>query len=149
MAPRPDAGANLVADGDFETALTGSWILTANFTQSALSTTVKHSGNSSLHVVATAAGAGSGNAIYQDLSSVVTGQSYALSFWYLQNTNGVPLTVRFSGSGFSTGSINPTPPTASGSRFTPGSSNSVSAVLPAFPPLWLNEVQAENLTGSH
>lgn len=30
---------------------------------------------------------------------------------------------------------------------TPGVANSVAAVLPAFPPLWLNEAQADNLTG--
>lgn len=30
---------------------------------------------------------------------------------------------------------------------TPGAPNSVSATLPAFPTLWLNEVQAQNLTG--
>ena len=30
---------------------------------------------------------------------------------------------------------------------TPGASNSVVAVLPAFPPVWLNELQADNQTG--
>src|ERR1019366_4158208 len=30
---------------------------------------------------------------------------------------------------------------------TPGASNSISATLPAFPELWLNEVQAGNVTG--
>jgi hypothetical protein len=30
---------------------------------------------------------------------------------------------------------------------TPGTANSVAATLPEFPPLWLNEVEAENLTG--
>ena len=30
---------------------------------------------------------------------------------------------------------------------TPGADNSVAATLPAFPPLWLNEVQAANVTG--
>src|SRR6267154_3512076 len=30
--------------------------------------------------------------------------------------------------------------------FTPGKTNSVSAVLPPFPTVWLNELQAENLT---
>ncbi len=35
----------------------------------------------------------------------------------------------------------------SGTR-TPGSANSVSAPLPEFPTLWLNEVQRENLTGA-
>lgn len=32
-------------------------------------------------------------------------------------------------------------------RNTPGAANSVATTLTAFPPLWLNEVQAENLTG--
>lgn len=31
--------------------------------------------------------------------------------------------------------------------FTPGASNSIGAALPAFPSLWINELQAENLTG--
>lgn len=30
---------------------------------------------------------------------------------------------------------------------TPGAANSVTATLPAFPPVWLNEAQADNLTG--
>ncbi|MGA2853583.1 MAG: lamin tail domain-containing protein, partial [Verrucomicrobiota bacterium] len=33
------------------------------------------------------------------------------------------------------------------SKATPGAANSVAATLPEFPPLWLNEVQAENVTG--
>ena len=66
------AGTNLVANGGFESPLSGTWNLTANFTNSALSTTIKHSGASSLHVVATAAGTGSGNAIYQDISPALT-----------------------------------------------------------------------------
>jgi hypothetical protein len=31
--------------------------------------------------------------------------------------------------------------------FTPGTTNSVASELPPFPPLWLNELQADNLTG--
>ena len=31
--------------------------------------------------------------------------------------------------------------------FTPGTTNSVAAALPPFPPLWINELQADNLTG--
>jgi len=34
-----------------------------------------------------------------------------------------------------------------GAPATPGAANSVAAVLPAFPPLWLNELQADNVTG--
>ena len=32
-------------------------------------------------------------------------------------------------------------------KATPGAANSVAATLPEFPPLWLNEIQAENVTG--
>jgi hypothetical protein len=93
------AGTNLVANGGFESALSGTWNLTANFTNSAVSTMIKHSGASSLHVVATAAGTGSGNAVYQDISPALTnGVTYTISFWYLQSTNGGPLTVRLSSS---------------------------------------------------
>ena len=68
-------------------------------TNSAVSTMIKHSGASSLHVVATAAGTGSGNAVYQDISPALTnGVTYTISFWYLQSTNGGPLTVRLSSS---------------------------------------------------
>jgi hypothetical protein len=34
-----------------------------------------------------------------------------------------------------------------GTKSTPGAPNSVAGTLPEFPPLWLNEVQAENVTG--
>src|SRR5262249_12958668 len=36
---------------------------------------------------------------------------------------------------------------ASSSIFTPGTVNSVRATLPPFPTLWINELQADNLTG--
>jgi len=146
----PEAGTNLVRDGDFESSLGTDWNLTANFTQSVLSATFSHWGSNSLHIVATASGSGSGNAIYQDLTPALTnGATYTLSFWYLQSTNPNPpgLVLRLSGA--------PVAPlvstaaavlTASATR-TPGAANSVRATLPSFPPLWLNELQAENLTG--
>jgi hypothetical protein len=52
------SGANLLANGNFETTLTGPWSLSANFSGSALNTSVKHGGNSSLRIVASAAGSG-------------------------------------------------------------------------------------------
>jgi hypothetical protein len=39
------------------------------------------------------------------------------------------------------------PGTSGATVATPGASNSVAAVLPAFPAVWLNELQADNLTG--
>jgi hypothetical protein len=144
----PDQGTNLVTNPGFESSLTGTWNLTANFTQSALSSSVKHSGNAGLHVVATAAGSGSGNAVYQGIK-LTTGQTHTLSFWYLQSTNASSpaLTVRLQNSGITSGAVATAAPVVSTAFRTPGAANSVSRALSAFPSLWINELQAENLTG--
>ena len=144
----PEVGPNFITDGDFETPLSGIWNLTANFASSTTSTVTKHGGTSSLHMIATAAGSGSGNAIYEDLATPLTnGATYTISFWYLQSTNGGPLVLRLSGASvFPTFNVAPPVPLAAG-PFTPGTTNSATTNLPPFPPLWLNEVQAENLTG--
>jgi len=71
---------------------------------------------------------------------------YTLSFWYLQSTNGGPLTIRLSGSGIVV-TVNPAPPVTGILSATPGRLNSVAAALTPFPSLWLNELQADNLTG--
>lgn len=141
-------GTDLLANGGFESALSGTWNLTANFSQSATSTSVKRSGNSSLHLIATAGGTGSGNAIYQNiLPALATGAPYTISFWYLPTTNGGPLTVRLTG--FSpTVTLDPSPANPTSATFaTPGAPNSVSTSIAAFPSLWLNEVQADNVSG--
>ena len=140
-------GNNRLADGDFESPLASAWNLTANFAQSTLSTTVKHAGNASLHLVATAAGSDSDNAIYQDIQPPLSlGQYCTLSFWYLQSTNGGPLVLGLASSA-TTVSINPAPAITKLAHATPGTFNSVADTLPPFPPLWLNELQADNLTG--
>src|SRR5208337_3373917 len=41
----PGAGANTLADGDFESGFPGPWTVGTNLTQSVMSTTIKHSGN--------------------------------------------------------------------------------------------------------
>ena len=146
----PEAGTSLVRDGDFESPLGTNWNLTANFTQSVLSATFKHWDSNSLHVVATASGSGSGNAIYQDLTPALTnGATCTLSFWYLQSTNPNPagLVFRLSGAAVAP-PVNPAAAVlTTAAILTPGATNSVSVTLPPFPPLWLNELQAENLTG--
>ena len=145
----PDVGANTLTDGDFESGFPGSvWHVSTNLTNSALSTTVKHSGNASLHVISMAAGTTQSSSIYQFISpALTTNAAYTLSFWYLQSTNGGPLTVRLSGSGI-VDTVNPAPPAAAASlAFTPDASNSIAASLPPFPPLWINEVEPDNLTG--
>ena len=144
----PETGGNLLTNGDFELPLSTGWNLTANFTSSAISSAQRHKGTNSLHVIATAAGSGGGNAIYQDtVSGLTVGAKYTLSFWYLQTTHGNPLITRLSSASI-VPTFNPAPPSVvSTATASPGSASSTAATLPAFPPLWLNEVQPENLTG--
>lgn len=144
----PGAGPNLIGNGDFEGAFPGPWSVSANFAQSAASTTVKHSGSASLRLVAGAGGSGSGNSIYQNLGGITNGQPYALSFWYLQSSQGGPLTVRLSRFGVTSGDIDPAPRGAGATlTATPGALNSTRASLATFPNIWINEVQPENLAG--
>jgi hypothetical protein len=150
----PESGPNLITNGGFELSLTTGWSRSADFTGSALSTSVKHTGNSGLRMVATAPGSGAGDSISQTLApALTTGNTYTLSFWYLQNSNGTPFIARLSNSSASAGvyaSLNPLAPLPSTNVVfgaTPGHANSVITNLPAFPPLWLNEAQANNITG--
>jgi len=144
----PEAGANLLTNGGFETPLDNTWTRVGNHNASALSTGVKRSGNSSLRLLATGAGTGSANSVYQNTPTTLTpNATYTASLWYLQSINASSLVVRFAG-GAVTPVFNiaaPTLPPAT--LYTPSTSNSVAAALPAFPPLWLNEVQPQNLTG--
>ncbi len=143
----PEAGANVLSDGDFESGFPGPWTVSANLTGSVLSTTVKHSGNASLHLISTSGGTTQGSAIWQTVSPALTANgAYTLSFWYLQSTNGGPLTIRLSGSGI-VATVSPAPSVLSNGPATPGAMNTVAASLTPFPSLWINEVQADNLTG--
>jgi len=141
-----ETGPNLLPNGDFESALSGPWVVSPNHAASTISTDVKHSGNTSLHLIASSGGSTRGSSIYQDISpALVPDDPYTLSFWYRQSTNGGPLTLRLSLWGI-TANVDPAPPVTG--PYTPGAQNSVASVLPAFPPLWLNEVQPQNLTGA-
>jgi hypothetical protein len=142
-------GPNVLVNGDFESPLSGPWSVSADFAGSSISTAVKRSGNSSLHLVATAPGSSNNDSIQQDISPALpSGAAYTLSFWYLPSVTGAPLRIRLSGNGVDSGNID-TAPAANpvSNRYTPGMVNSVAASLPTFPTLWLNELQADNTTG--
>ena len=148
----PEVGRNVLTNGDFENGFPGPWTVSANLANSTLSTVIKHSGNGALHLVSTATGTTQGSSIWQTVSpSLTNNATYTLSFWYLQNTNGGPLTLRLSGSSSSSGvfaSVNPNLPAAAAlTMATPDASNSVAASLVPFPSLWINEIQADNLNG--
>ena len=143
----PEVGRNVLTNGDFESGFPGPWTVSANLVNSTWSTVIKHSGNGALHLVSTATGITQGSSIWQTVSpSLPNNATYTLSFWYLQNTNGGPLTLRLSGSGIVT-NVNPNLPSASYTITTPDASNSVAASLTPFPSLWINEIQADNLNG--
>jgi len=93
----PEAGASLINNGDFEQPnLTPSWSVSFNMGASSLSTSIKHGGNRSLRMIASAAGSTSSDSIYQSFS-VTAGNVYTLSYWYLAVTNNPPGVVRMSG----------------------------------------------------
>jgi hypothetical protein len=147
-----EAGPNLLTNGGFETPLTGPWTVSTNMTTSVISTTVKHSGNASLHVIATSPGDAINQAIWENTATLVTNGTYTLSYWYLPSTNGTQLLVRLSGSSPNSGqvySLQGIQPSAVVQQLnvTPGATNSVLTNFPLFPSLWLNELQADNLTG--
>jgi hypothetical protein len=143
----PEAGANVLTNGGFESGFPGGWTVSPNLTNSVLSTVIRHSGNASLHLIATAAGTTQSSAIWQTTSPALTqNAAYTLSFWYLQNTNGGPLTLRLSGSGI-VATVSPAPPAVSLAASTPTLANSTMGSLTPFPALWINELQADNLNG--
>ncbi len=96
----PEVGVNIARNGDFESPLsTNNWNLTADFTGSSINTNFTHSGAGSLKIVATGAGNGNGDAIFQtNLVGITAGAPYTVSFWYLPPSNGRSLTCRLSGS---------------------------------------------------
>src|SRR5439155_4364456 len=142
----PAAGQNYLQNGDFESALSGPWNLTANTANSSIGSATKHSGMGSLHLVCNTGGSTVGDSMWQDMGPLVTNATYTLSYWYLPKTNGGTLTLRLSGSGVrSDQNIDPLP-IVTGTQFTPGTANSVKTALAPLPLLWVNEVQAKNVT---
>lgn len=92
----PGSGANVIANGDFETGTTNGWIYAARYAGSSVSSDLAHSGNYSLQLVGTSGGSAStGASVYQ--TGLVNGQTYTVSFWYLPVTVGANLTVQLSG----------------------------------------------------
>ncbi len=148
----PGAGVNLLTNGDFEGPLTGPWTVSANLSASAIVSDTSHSGGHSLHLVGSGYGDTIADAIWENTAPIVTNGTYTLSYWFKPGASGSQLLVRLSGTSPSSGMVYSlsdlqTTPAPALTTCTPGAANSVLASLPAFPPLWLNELQADNLTG--
>jgi hypothetical protein len=139
----PESGPNLVRNGDFEGPLTtnmgGPWsFFGAGVANTSIDTAVAHQGNGSLHLVFTTPGGAT--YLYQDTIPIVTNTTYTLSYWYLPVTNDLKLTTRLSSQ------YRPTNPLKT-LVFTPGTANFVGGGIAPYPPLWINEVQPENVNG--
>jgi hypothetical protein len=135
-------GTNLVHDGDFENALAGSWQIASNHADTTLSSTNAHSGQRSLHLVASSGGKDEASAMWQPIHSLVPGQPYTLSFWYLPSTNGLDLTVRLGDMGLTT-----TQRILPAKAATPGAPNAIESAETSPLPLLLTEVLPENVDG--
>ncbi|HOW64014.1 MAG TPA: lamin tail domain-containing protein, partial [Verrucomicrobiota bacterium] len=95
-----EVGINLLKNGDFESALTEGWTLSPNHANSRLTSTPRHSGANSLHLIASSEGATRDSSIYQLIVPALSqNTNYTLSFWCLPGTNQVNLMVRLSGNG--------------------------------------------------
>jgi len=95
----PEAGPNLLGNGDFETGVLAPWQASADFINSTISTELSFSGSASLKLVATDGGGGNNDSVYQSaIPGVTNGGTYTVSYWYIPSTRNRSLTVRLSGS---------------------------------------------------
>jgi hypothetical protein len=138
------AGTNLIMNGDFESPSLAPWVKTAIATNSAIDATQAHTGNQCLHLVFSP-GAPALTHFYQDLTNVIASGprpsvAHTISFWYLSGTNTSLFQTRMN-------SIFRTSIDARPIGFTPGAANNIIRPLPPYPPLWLSEVQPENIAG--
>ncbi len=134
-------GPNLLVNGGFEQPLAGTWAVGQHHEQSAIVSNVQKSGEASLHIVATASGSGFSDSISQVDMPIVDGEPYTLSYWYLPNTNGAPLTarLRYSAPQFTENGVSITHDTQPQlfDPATPGRANSVPSNLREIPPMSL------------
>ncbi|MCI0746497.1 MAG: lamin tail domain-containing protein [Verrucomicrobia subdivision 3 bacterium] len=141
--PVAQVGENLIRNGDFSGPLLtnegGPWSFSqASLSNTVITTEVAHSGNTSLRLVHQLPGPTT--YLIQNGVIVPSAGQYTLSFWYLPITNNTTLTA------YVNSSFRPAPNVRI-VRATPSAVNSTAAPLPPFPPVFVNELQPNNLTG--
>lgn len=142
-----EAGANLISNGTFETPLSPYWSALGNHSNSVIATTNAQSGNGCLQIVAMGPGSVPSHTITQSRSlAALPNRVLTLSYWYFEDSVVDGLTVELTHSSLlSSHGTAPVPP-ATPPIATPGRTNTVTAVLPPLPTLWINEVMPSNVT---
>ncbi len=168
-----EVGLNYIANGDFESpltqGLTNSWRIGTNcYGDSLIVNDLVHAGTGSFKIIGTN-GAGAANpplynrSIFQWLSPApAVGSTNTLSFWYWATNSAQNLLIRIrNSSALTTGTLGtninifitpsnyiaPVLISAATNALTPAAPNQMTTNLAPFPPIWINEVQAENITG--
>jgi len=105
-------GPNVVSNGDFELPITSGWTRTADFTGSSVVASPVASGAGSLRIVATGAGTGNNDSIYQaNIPGLTNGHRCVMTFRYLPrpNSGSTRVNIRLSGGGVIASDANPPP----------------------------------------
>ncbi len=93
---------NLVKNGEFDVGLAPAWTVGKNLASSAVSSDSIYAGVGALHLIAAAAGTSTAsNRVSQTIASLVTGNTYTLSYYYLTAPGLSPPVVRLSSTGTS------------------------------------------------
>jgi hypothetical protein len=143
----PGVGPNLLLNGDFEAPLAPDWKLQGtNGTNTAISTVVKHGGNSSLDLRFFPNGTTT-QYLYQDVPNLGPLTTNTLSFWYLPSSNTAGLLQFRISSSFRGGVDIRVPTGARPINATPGVANALTVPVGPYPLVWLNEVLPVNTSG--
>jgi hypothetical protein len=132
-------GPNLISEGEFEAPLSRSWEIAENHQGTSVTTTISHTGNSSLQLLGRRGGHDKSTAVWRELP-VELGQVYRLSYWYYPGRNSDQLMITLEDGSIHNGAHNVKPMNA----FTPGAPNNIAEVLAPLPAVWINEIQPQN-----
>ncbi|HXG48477.1 MAG TPA: lamin tail domain-containing protein, partial [Methylomirabilota bacterium] len=137
-------GQNIILNGGFETGDTASWIIPANYGESIVTDAVSHSGRYSLLIRGSGSYQNLATAIQHRLADrVALSNLYTLTFWILPETNSAQVNVRtVPGNNFNTNGV------ARAVNGSPGAPNLFPDTLPAYDPVWLNEIQVLHDAGA-
>ncbi len=144
--PLAETGTNLVKNAGFEQPLAGSWIVSDTDPDSRIESTLSHSGDASMRLVSETGGNTLLPSLGQANLAVRPGDFYTLSFWYHPTPTGGGLTAGLLGSALEL-TVSLVPGELPLPLATPGAPNVLPGAFTPLPPLWINEVMPNNLSG--